>query len=46
MEQMIRNEIRRFVLESPGNRFLESGRSYFDEPLVGFAAADDPLFTQ
>jgi epoxyqueuosine reductase QueG len=45
MEQLIRDEIRRFVLESPDNRFPDS-RPYFDEPLVGFAAADDPLFTQ
>ena len=46
MEQMIRDEIRRFVLESPDNRFPEGDQPYFDEPLVGFAAADDPLFTQ
>jgi epoxyqueuosine reductase QueG len=46
MEQMIRDEIRRFVLESPDNRFPESGQPYFDEPLVGFAAAADPLFSQ
>ncbi|HEX2770172.1 MAG TPA: epoxyqueuosine reductase, partial [Geobacteraceae bacterium] len=46
MEQLIRDEIRRFVLESPDNRFPESDRSYFDEPLVGFAAAADPLFSQ
>ncbi|MGA2150626.1 MAG: hypothetical protein ABSG48_00485 [Geobacteraceae bacterium] len=46
MEQLIRDEIRRFVLESPDSRFPESGQSYFDEPLVGFAAADDPLFIQ
>lgn len=45
MEQMICDEVRRFVLESPGNRFPESDARYFDEPLVGFAAADDPLFT-
>jgi epoxyqueuosine reductase len=46
MEQLIRNEIRRFVLESPDNRFPESGQPYFDEPVVGFAAATDPLFGQ
>jgi len=46
MEQMIRDEIRRFVLESPDNRFPEGDQPYFDEPLVGFAATDDPLFTQ
>jgi epoxyqueuosine reductase len=46
MEQLIRDEIRRFVLESPDNRFPESCQPYFDEPLVGFAAAADPLFSQ
>jgi len=45
MEQIIRDEIRRFVLESPDNRFPDSGLLYFAEPLIGFAAADDPLFT-
>jgi hypothetical protein len=38
--------MRRFVLENPHNRFRDSGRPYFDEPLVGFAAVDDPLFTE
>ncbi|HET6421429.1 MAG TPA: epoxyqueuosine reductase [Geobacteraceae bacterium] len=44
MEQVIRDEIRDFVLESPDNRFPDGKQRYFDEPLVGFAAADDPLF--
>jgi len=44
MEQLIRNEIVRFVRESPGNRFQDCNQPYFEEPLVGFAAADDPLF--
>ncbi|HTP64183.1 MAG TPA: epoxyqueuosine reductase [Geobacteraceae bacterium] len=46
MEQIIREEIRRFVLESPDNRFPDSDLPYFDEPLIGFAAADDPLFSE
>lgn len=46
MKQTICNEIRRFVLEEEGNRFPDSGESYFEEPLVGFAAADDPLFSE
>jgi epoxyqueuosine reductase len=46
MEQVIRDEIRRFVLESPDNRFPDGDQHYFDEPLVGFAAADDPLFAE
>ena len=44
MERVIRDEIRRFVLESPDNRFPDIDRPYFEEPLIGFAAADDPLF--
>jgi len=44
MEERICNEIARFVRENPLNRFPDSEEIYFDEPLVGFAAADDPLF--
>jgi len=46
MEQTIRDEILRFVRESPDNRFPDSDRPYFEEPLIGFAAADDPLFRE
>jgi epoxyqueuosine reductase len=46
MEQTIRDEIRRFVLESPDNRFPDSERPYFEKPVIGFAAADDPLFSE
>jgi len=46
MEQVIRDEILRFVLESPDNRFPGSDEPYFEEPLVGFAAADDPIFDE
>lgn len=45
MEVLIREEIRRFVRECPDNRFPDRGEAYFDEPLVGFASAQDPLFT-
>jgi len=45
MDGQVREEIRRFVARSPANRFPDGGGPYFDEPLVGFAAADDPLFT-
>ena len=38
MEQLIRNEISHFVMESPDNRFPDSGQMYYDELLVGFAA--------
>lgn len=44
METAICNEITRFVRESPDNNFPGTGRPYFDEPLVGFAAGNDPLF--
>ena len=45
MQEQICSEIRRFVGESPANRFARSGEPYFDEPLIGFAAADDHLFS-
>ena len=45
MEQTIIAEIRRFAAESPANRFPDGVERYFDEPLVGFVAAGDPLFT-
>ncbi|MBT0652412.1 epoxyqueuosine reductase [Geomobilimonas luticola] len=45
MEERIGEEIRRFVAESQGNRFPDDSGPYFDEPLVGFAAAADPLFS-
>ncbi|MBP1611145.1 MAG: iron-sulfur cluster-binding oxidoreductase [Acidobacteria bacterium] len=46
MEKLIRDEIVRFAAESPENRFPDSDRRYFDDPLVGFAAAADPIFTE
>ncbi len=46
MEEHIRNEIARFVREDPANRFPDGEEPYFDEPLVGFATADDPLFSE
>jgi epoxyqueuosine reductase QueG len=44
MKEQIRNEITRFVRDSPLNHFPDSNEPYFDEPLVGYAAANDPLF--
>lgn len=46
MLQAVRDVIRHYVAENPENRFADSGTPYFDEPLVGFAAADDPLFME
>lgn len=40
------DEIRRFVAESPENRFPDNSWQYFSDPLVGFATADDPLFAE
>lgn len=45
MEFDLREEIRRFVREESGNRFPNGAAPYFDTPLIAFAAANDPLFT-
>jgi epoxyqueuosine reductase QueG len=46
MESRIREEIQAFVEESPANRFPDSNAPYFDTPLIGYAAAADPLFLE
>ena len=46
MAETLCREIERFVAESPGNRHPEGAGPYFDAPLVGFAAATDPLFLE
>lgn len=46
MEQTIREEIQRVVATSEENRFPGGDGHYFDEPLVGYAAAEDPLFAE
>ncbi len=46
MRTALWNEITRFVKESAENRFPESGKRYFKEPLIGFASADDPIFRE
>lgn len=46
MERQVCDEIRRFVQESFTNRFPDGDAPFFDEPLVGFAAASDPLFVE
>ncbi|NJC87650.1 MAG: epoxyqueuosine reductase [Desulfuromonas sp.] len=45
MQAVIRETIRDLVATAAANRFPVTGEPYFDEPLVGFAAADDPLFS-
>lgn len=44
MKELIRSEIKKFVLESKDNWLEEIKDCYFDEPIVKFASADDPLF--
>ena len=44
MDRMLRHEITTFVATSRDNRFAASDEPYFDAPLIGFAAAADPLF--
>ena len=46
MEKAIREEIVRFVMTSAENLQEDGIAPYFGEPLVGFAAADDRLFTE
>lgn len=46
METLLCNEIIRYVRDAPSNRFPGSDQPYFDDPLIGVVAADDPLFQQ
>lgn len=46
MQDAIINEICRFIREDAGNRRPDGSGPLFDRPLVGFAAAADPLFAQ
>ncbi|MDP2951724.1 MAG: epoxyqueuosine reductase [Chloroflexota bacterium] len=43
-ERLIAEEIKSFILQSPANRLQETGGAIYEEPLVGFACGDDPLF--
>lgn len=45
MREMLCGEISRFVQECPDNRFPDGSEPYFEEPLIGFAAASDPIFS-
>ena len=44
MKGIVCDVISQFVRQDTGNRFQGSDERYFDDPLMGFAAADDPLF--
>jgi epoxyqueuosine reductase QueG len=46
VDKLLRDEIERFVREEAGNRFPDGGETFFDMPLIGLAAADDPLWQQ
>jgi len=46
MRESLCAEIEDFVRSSPDNRFSGSGEPYFDAPLIGIAAATDPLFSE
>jgi epoxyqueuosine reductase QueG len=47
MAEMIEDEIKRFVRESPLNRMPDdANQPIFEDPLVGFADGNDPLFTE
>lgn len=46
MAEALCREIERFVAESPKNRHPDGSGPYFDAPLIGFAAAADPLFSE
>ena len=46
-ERWVADEIRNLVCNDPGNRLDQlDGSQIFDEPLVGFVAGDDPIFSQ
>jgi hypothetical protein len=47
MAQFIEEEIKTFTRISPRNRMPDSDNDFiFDEPLVQFAAGDDPIFLE
>ncbi len=46
LEDALRGAMSGFVRDDPGNRFPDGVERYFDEPLVGVAAASDPLFAE
>lgn len=46
MKDLIREEMTRYVLESKENWLDETNDRFYDEPIVKFASADDPLFEE
>lgn len=45
MKTLLIEKIKQLTKDSPLNRD-ENGNHYFDEPLIGFASAEDPLFAK
>jgi len=45
-EKFIEKTITQFAKKSPANRRKVDGGRYWDQPLVGFASGEDPLFRQ
>jgi epoxyqueuosine reductase QueG len=45
VEDLIRGEITDFITKNPANRLPDTDSRYFDEPLIGFSSAEDPIFS-
>jgi epoxyqueuosine reductase QueG len=46
VENLIKDEIKRYFKESKENWFEEIDDTYYEEPIIKFADADDPLFVE
>ncbi|MCD4698111.1 MAG: hypothetical protein K8S16_17940, partial [Bacteroidales bacterium] len=40
----IETEIKNFVKDSPSNSLFKNGKKAWDEPIIGFASGNDPIF--
>lgn len=46
MKDLIRNKVKKYVLENKENWNSESNDRIYDEPIIKFASAEDPLFKE
>lgn len=46
MENLIKDEIKRYFKESKENYFKEINDTYYEEPIIKFADTEDPLFKE
>lgn len=46
MEELVRNQVKKYVAEGENNWISEIGERCFEEPIVQFASAEDPLFKE